>query len=149
MFWYTLTQCFPTFFGSRHPYLILKIFGGTPNWLNRYKDQGIGTFGGTLVCRGTPVGNHCSMVCTFSSTFTLTSMKCFFIKKSQKTMQIKIILKTSFEKILNLFCRCPSSQQLTASTSCATLSRTPSTVAHGSSPTGNCSKKLDRFSTPI
>jgi hypothetical protein len=27
---HTLDHCFPTvFFGSRHPYLILKIFGGT------------------------------------------------------------------------------------------------------------------------
>ena len=59
----SLDQCFPTFFGSRHHYLELKIFGGTPSWFNRDKDQGIGSIGGTpctstLVCGGTPVGNH-------------------------------------------------------------------------------------------
>jgi hypothetical protein len=32
-----------------------------------------------------------------------------------------------------LFCRCPSSQQLTATTSCASLSRTPSIAARGPS----------------
>jgi len=35
-----LVQCFPTFFGSRHPDLVFEIFGGTPGWFNRYKDQG-------------------------------------------------------------------------------------------------------------
>ena len=44
-----LDQCFPTFFGSRHPYVVLKIFGGTPSRFNRYKDQGIVTIGGTPV----------------------------------------------------------------------------------------------------
>ena len=29
----------PTFFGSRHSYLVLRVFGGTPSWSNRYKDQ--------------------------------------------------------------------------------------------------------------
>ena len=46
-FWYGIYQCFPTFFGSGHPNLVLKIFGGTPSWFNRYKDQGIVTIGGT------------------------------------------------------------------------------------------------------
>ena len=32
-------QCFPTFFGSRHLYLVFKIFGGTPSWFNRYKER--------------------------------------------------------------------------------------------------------------
>ena len=45
---FTLTQCFPTFFGSRHPYLVMKIFSGTPRCLNRYKDKGIVIIGGTL-----------------------------------------------------------------------------------------------------
>ena len=31
-------QCFSTFFYSRHPYLVLKIFGGTPGWFIRYID---------------------------------------------------------------------------------------------------------------
>ena len=44
---YILNQCFPAFFGSRHPYIVLKIFGDTPSWFDRYKDQGILTFGGT------------------------------------------------------------------------------------------------------
>ena len=34
-----LDQCFPTFFGSRHPYLVLKIFGGTPGRFISFKDQ--------------------------------------------------------------------------------------------------------------
>ena len=33
--------------GSRHPYVVLKIFGGSPNCFFRYKDQGIATIGGT------------------------------------------------------------------------------------------------------
>ena len=47
---YTSDQCFPTFFGLQHPYLILKTFGGTgytPWWLNWYKDRGNVTIGGT------------------------------------------------------------------------------------------------------
>jgi len=48
MYQVDLRQCFPTFFGSRHPYLFLKRFGGTLNWLNRYKGQEI------LTIRGTP-----------------------------------------------------------------------------------------------
>ena len=43
----TLGQCFPTFFGSQHPYLVIKIFWGTPSWFDRYKDKGILEFGGT------------------------------------------------------------------------------------------------------
>ena len=43
----TLKQGFSTFFGSRHPSLVLNIFGGTSNWLIRYKDQLIITIGGT------------------------------------------------------------------------------------------------------
>ncbi len=27
---FSLEQCFPTFFGLRHPYIVFKIFGGTP-----------------------------------------------------------------------------------------------------------------------
>ena len=42
-----LDQWFPTFFGSRHPYLVLKLSGGTPSGLIRYKDQGIVIIGGT------------------------------------------------------------------------------------------------------
>ena len=42
-----LEQCFPTFFGSRHPYVILQIFDGTPGWIFKYKNQGIATIGGT------------------------------------------------------------------------------------------------------
>ena len=42
-----LDQCFPTFLDSQHPYLVLNIFGGTPGWFLRYKDQGIVTIGGT------------------------------------------------------------------------------------------------------
>ena len=43
----TLVQCFPTFFGSRHPYLELKLTG-ISSGLVRYKDQGI------EIIRGTP-----------------------------------------------------------------------------------------------
>jgi len=43
----TLGQCFPTFFGSRHPYLIMKIFGGTLSLFHRYKDQVLLKIGGT------------------------------------------------------------------------------------------------------
>ena len=42
-----LHQCFPTFFGPRHPYLAFKIFGGTLSLFNRYNGQGIVTTGGT------------------------------------------------------------------------------------------------------
>ena len=42
-----IEQCFPTFFVSRHPYLVLIGFGGTPRWSNRYNDQGIVIFGCT------------------------------------------------------------------------------------------------------
>ena len=38
-----LGQCFPTFSCSRHSYLVLQIFGGTPNWFNRHKDRGFVT----------------------------------------------------------------------------------------------------------
>ena len=37
---YGLQQCFPTFRGSRHPCSVMQIFGGTPRWSNRFKDQG-------------------------------------------------------------------------------------------------------------
>ena len=67
---YPLDQCFPTFFCSRHPYLVLRIFGDTPSWFKRYYDRGIVTIGctpspayGTLMRRGIPVGNHCSRLC--------------------------------------------------------------------------------------
>ena len=42
-----LQQCFPTFFDSQHPYVVLKIFCGTPSWFNRYTNQGIVAIGGT------------------------------------------------------------------------------------------------------
>ena len=42
-----LDQCFPTFFSSRHPYIVLKISSGTPSWFIRYKDKGIVRNGGT------------------------------------------------------------------------------------------------------
>ena len=45
--YYALDQCFPTFFDLRHPYLVMNIFCGTPRWFDRYKYQGILTFGGT------------------------------------------------------------------------------------------------------
>ena len=48
-----LSQCFPTYFGSRHPYLELKLSGGTPSGFIRYKYRGI------EIIRGTLVGNHC------------------------------------------------------------------------------------------
>jgi len=35
------------FFRSRHPYSVFKIFGGTPGLINRYKNQGKVTIGGT------------------------------------------------------------------------------------------------------
>ena len=68
-----LRQCFPTFFNSRYRYFVKKIFDGTPNWFDTCKDQGILTSGGTLalahgtlVCRGTPVGNHWAKELTLS-----------------------------------------------------------------------------------
>ena len=42
---------FPTIFCSRHPYLVLQVFGGTPSCFNRFKDRGIVTIGGTPVTR--------------------------------------------------------------------------------------------------
>jgi len=33
---YSLGQCFPTFFGSRHPNVEMNMFGGTPSWFNRH-----------------------------------------------------------------------------------------------------------------
>ena len=55
-----LTQCFPTIFGSRHLYLVLKITGGTPNGFIRYKDQEIVTIGSTpgTSSRHTSVPRH-------------------------------------------------------------------------------------------
>ena len=49
----TLDQCFLTFFGSQHPYLLLKITGSTPSGFIRYKDQGIVIIGGTPGTPGT------------------------------------------------------------------------------------------------
>ena len=61
-----LEQCFPTFFlfAAPGPYLVLQIFGNTPNWFNMYKDQGIVTIGGIPVTssrhhlRFLRIGNH-------------------------------------------------------------------------------------------
>ena len=54
------------FFDSRHPYLVLKIFGGTLASLIRimikeflHLSAPLPLSHGTLMCRGTPVGNHC------------------------------------------------------------------------------------------
>ena len=44
---YTLTQCFSTFFATRHPWSAISIFGGTPRWQNRFKEQWIAIIGGT------------------------------------------------------------------------------------------------------
>ena len=44
-----LFQWFPTFFCLRHLCLVLLIFGGTPNWFDRYKNREIVTIGGTLI----------------------------------------------------------------------------------------------------
>ena len=66
-----LGQCFPTFFGLQHPYLVFKIIGGTSSLFNRYKYQGIvitsgtpdtSTWRGTLVWRATPVGDSLDLV---------------------------------------------------------------------------------------
>jgi len=64
-----LEQCFPTFFGSWHPHLVMKIFGGTLTLFYRYKDQVILKIGGTLALAHGPcvpcaaaVGNHCFRV---------------------------------------------------------------------------------------
>jgi len=43
---YYLDQCFSTFFGSRHPYLVMKIFGGTLSFFPRFKDQVMFKIGG-------------------------------------------------------------------------------------------------------
>ena len=43
-----VVQCFSTFFASRHPWSAISIFGGTPRWQNRTKDQWIAIIGGTL-----------------------------------------------------------------------------------------------------
>ena len=43
----TLSQCFSTFFATRHPWSVIWIFGGTPRWQNRSKDQWIVIIGGT------------------------------------------------------------------------------------------------------
>ena len=42
-----LGAVFPTFFGSWHPYLVLKISDGNPSWFIRYTDQEIVTIDGT------------------------------------------------------------------------------------------------------
>ena len=54
---------FPKLFWSQYLYLALKISGGTPCRSIRLLDQGIVTLTpahGTLVSRGTPIGNHSS-----------------------------------------------------------------------------------------
>ena len=43
-----LHQCFPTFFGSWHLNLVLKVSGGTPSGFIRYKDQWVVIIGDTL-----------------------------------------------------------------------------------------------------
>ena len=69
---YFQNQWFPTFFGSRRPYLVMKIFGGTPSCFNRYKDQGIVITGGTSgTSHGNPVGSHCSRHVEFNYTTQL------------------------------------------------------------------------------
>jgi len=40
-------KCFPTFFGSWHPYLVMKIFCGNLSLFHRYKEQVILKIGGT------------------------------------------------------------------------------------------------------
>ena len=59
---YSSEQCFSTFFDSWHPYIVMKIFGGTPNWFNRYikieEFEHLALAHDTLMCRGTTVGNH-------------------------------------------------------------------------------------------
>ena len=42
---YSLHQCFPTFFGSRHPYWVMWKFCGTLRRSNKYKDRWILLFG--------------------------------------------------------------------------------------------------------
>ena len=60
-----LDQCFPTFFGSRHPYLALKILAAPTTGLIGIKIKELEFLAaplapghGNLVCRGTPVWNH-------------------------------------------------------------------------------------------
>jgi len=67
---YVLYQCFPTFFGSRHPYILMMTFRGTPRWFNRYKDQGILRWHPwhhltppLAPYYGTPVRSYCSICC--------------------------------------------------------------------------------------
>ena len=43
----TIDQCFPAFFGLRHPYKVKLEFGGTLRWLDGSKEQGIVKIGGT------------------------------------------------------------------------------------------------------
>ena len=50
----SLIRYFPTFFASWHPYKVKKVFGGTPRWLNRSKDQGIARI---VIIGGTPAIN--------------------------------------------------------------------------------------------
>ena len=61
-----LEQCFPTFFGSRHPCMAKKGFGGTVSYNVLVEKVSSSIFGGTprtfqgiQGCCGTPVGNHC------------------------------------------------------------------------------------------
>ena len=39
-----LEQCFPTFFGARHPYVVSKVLGGC---FFKFKDKGIAIIGST------------------------------------------------------------------------------------------------------
>ena len=81
--WFLLFQVLPTVFTSnfsgvsntrflnlfcsRHPYVVLNIFGGPPGSFRDIKIKKLRLLAaplapayGTLVCRSTPVGNHCS-----------------------------------------------------------------------------------------
>ena len=70
---------FQPFFGSWHPYLALRGFGGTTSWSYRYKDQGIVIFGGTpgTSSRHPSVPRHPgweSLLYTFANSNDLTQM---------------------------------------------------------------------------
>ena len=61
-----LEQCFPTFFGSQHPYLVLNRTAGTASWFIRYKGQGTKNYKLALLVATAhviPVGNHWSAIC--------------------------------------------------------------------------------------
>ena len=60
-------KVFPNLFGPRHPYIVLKIFGGTPSWFNWFNEQRIETTGRTPGSSSRdPVWNHCSTGYNFS-----------------------------------------------------------------------------------